>query len=218
MGHKEQRILRYIWMPLSIAVIGMVLYFAVGRLFVNNAAAQIEYVIVQGKPANVSSEGIEYSPVSEGEIEESKIILPQAGSQYGEIKCDSVSMSVPLYYGDTDEILNKGAGQSLLSGLPGQGKTILVGGHDTTFFEPLEGMSEGDSVVLACTYGTFEYKVSQIDIIDGADYEISDDKEQLVLYTCYPFGKESQDRTKKIVYVCDKISGPVIGGSDIEQQ
>ena len=50
MGHKEQRIFRYIWIPLSIAAIGLVLYFLVGRLFTDNIAAQIKYVMVQGEP------------------------------------------------------------------------------------------------------------------------------------------------------------------------
>ncbi len=225
MGHKEQRIFRYIWIPLSIAAIGLVLYFIAGRVFAGNIAAQISYVAVQGEPRNVSSNGIEFSEVSEGNVDEAEIIMPSAGEQYGEIRCDAFSEAVPLYYGDTDDVIGdgtgenpgKGAGQSLLSGLPGQGKTILVGAHDTTYFGQLKDVHAGDSIVLACTYGTFEYTVSKIDIIDGADYTVSDDKEQLVLYTCYPFGEVGKDRTEKIVYICDKVSGPVIGGSEVGQ-
>ena len=187
MGHKEQRILRYIWIPLSITIIGLILYFLAGHFFTDNIAAQISYVMVQGEPKDSSNgSDIRLSDIAEGTN------------------------------GDTDDILKKGAGQSFLSGFPGQQKTVLVGGHDTTFFAPLENVKEGDSIVLACTYGSFEYKVSQINIIDGADFTISDTEEQLVLYTCYPFGKTGVDRTKKIVYICDKVSGPEIGGSGIE--
>lgn len=247
MGHKEQRVFRYIWIPLSMVIIGLLLYLLIGRIAVNNIATELAYIKVQGQPADKSEavpdnnageevKGIEYSGMSEGVIDESEWIMPLTGEQYGVIRFEGVADTVPLYYGDTKKILDAGAGHSPLSGFPGQQKKILIGGHDTTFFAPLQNVNIEDIITLECTYGTFKYKVSSIDIMEGSDYSLSDDeesedddssdekteegeqvqKEQLILYTCYPFGKVTNDRNRKIVYTCDLVSGPVIGGSEVE--
>ena len=81
---------------------------------------------------------------------------------------------LPLYYGDSDKLLLKGAGQSVSSEFPGRGGTTLVGGHDTTFFAPLANAQIGDSVILTCTYGKYEYNISDISIIQGADYKFEE--------------------------------------------
>ena len=49
---------------------------------------------------------------------------------------------------------------------------------------------------------------------DGSDFNIESSTERLILYTCYPFGENNVARTQKAVYVCSKLSGPVIGGND----
>ena len=49
----------------------------------------------------------------------------------------------------------KGAGSSVHASFPGQGETILVGGHDTTFFAPLEKLEENDEITVNTTYGDY---------------------------------------------------------------
>lgn len=139
---------------------------------------------------------------------------PVSGDNYGTITCEVKGLNAPLYYGDSDDILLKGAGQSELSYCPGEGKDIVVGGHDTTFFAPLKNIVKDDVITISAKYGVFTYKVDQVNIIDGSDFNIESSAERLILYTCYPFGENNVARTQKAVYVCSKLSGPVIGGGN----
>ncbi len=226
LGRKEQRAVRYILAPGALLIIGILVYLIGGRPVMDIMISDMEYASVKGEPDKLSTIDSDnmFSEITEGTIEGDQV-APIAGKQYGEINCDSVGLSVPLYYGDTYDILEMGAGQSPVSYCPGQGGTILVGGHDTTFFAPLENMKEGMDVTVSTTYGKYTYKINDIQIMEGSEYTISSAKEQLVLYTCYPFGDILGDRTSKIVYVCDKIEGPEVtfteneqtGGDDDEQ-
>lgn len=223
-GRNEQRILRYILIPAALILVGLAVYFIIGVPVVNILSADVEYAVVQGKPGELSNTDIEdsFSDLSDGTIETGEWIVPVAGGQYGEINCETIGLKVPLYYGDTDDILLKGAGQSLLSECPGLGGTTIVGGHDTTFFAPLEKLTEGKEIVISTTYGTYTYSVDTIDIIEGADFsladyeKINDKAEKLILYTCYPFGDILSERSQRIIYTCSMNSGPVIGGASDE--
>jgi sortase A len=226
LGRKEQRVVRYILNPAALLVIGLGVYFIGGRPVINMISSEMEYAVAKGEPVTLKAVDQDnmFSDETTGVIDGDQV-APIAGKQYGEISCDKVSLSVPLYYGDTYDILEKGAGQSALSYCPGQGGTILVGGHDTTYFAPLENMEKGMDVVVKTNYGTFTYKVNDIQTITGSDYSISSLKEQLVLYTCYPFGDILNERTQKIAYICDKTEGPEVtmdepsdnGGGEDEQ-
>lgn len=226
MNHKQQRVLRYIIIPLSFFVIAIILYLLIGRIAFNNLFADFSYAVVSGEykgdsQADVVPEDndIVFSETTEGTLEAEEWHEPKISKKYGEITCERIGLSAPLYYGDSDKLLLKGACQSASSEFPGRGGTTLVGGHDTTFFAPLANAQIGDSIILTCTYGTYEYNISNISIIQGADYqfeELDEGAERLVLYTCYPFGDTNSNRTEKILYTCEKISGPQVGGDDIE--
>ena len=52
-------------------------------------------------------------------------------------------MDAPVYYGDTNSILNQGVGtyvDSSGAGIPGESKTILMAGHNNTFFNDLQSV------------------------------------------------------------------------------
>lgn len=166
------------------------------------------YAYAQGKDANTES------LPTEGSIASEETTLPLSGDQYGELACEQISLQAPLYYGDSDEILKKGAGTYAGGYLPGMGGTILVGAHDATFFAPLEDIKEKDVISLTTAYGKFQYSVTKTqaaDLMDATAYKITDDGERLILYTCYPFGEEGQVRDQRYYVYADKISGPEIG-------
>ena len=62
--------------------------------------------------------------------------------------CEQVGLDVPLYYGDSMEIMRVGAGQYQGSFIPGYGKTILLSGHNTTYSSPLQKIAVGDEVTI----------------------------------------------------------------------
>jgi sortase A len=101
-------------------------------------------------------------------------------------------LSAPLYDDDSEELLIKGVGHYPESGLPGGGKPILISGHDTTFFAPLEQVAVGDVIRVVMEDKDYYYSIVTTKVAlatDTSAYDLSQEKELLILYTCYPFGQ-----------------------------
>lgn len=132
---------------------------------------------------------------------------------FGKLTIDSVNIKVNLYYGDDREQLRHGAGLFTGSFLPGFNRTILIAGHSIPYFEPLGNIKIGDIINISTHYGDFQYKITSTKIADADDssnYDLKQDKkEQLILYTCYPFELIGYKSQRLFVYA-DKISGPTI--------
>lgn len=129
------------------------------------------------------------------------------GEQIGTISIASLDMSVEAYQGDLETELRMGAGHSSVSLLPGQDGNIVFAAHRTSFFKPLENVAVGDEVVFETTYGTFTYAVREIRILEAADFSLitkETDKEQLTLYTCYPF-KYIGNAPDRYAVFCDLV-------------
>ena len=56
---------------------------------------------------------------------------PKYGSKYGSIEIPSLNIKLPLYYGDSLNILRYGVGHTSYTYFPGEGGTILCMGHNT---------------------------------------------------------------------------------------
>ncbi len=209
--------LKYVGITLAVFIAGLIVFLCIGKPVLNIFKADFIYACVSGMEKDnfsIKDTVPEISEITDGKIKQSEWSEPLYGEQYGYIICDESGLNAPLYYGDSDDILLKGSGQSLVSDFPGKGKTVLVGGHDTTYFAALEKCQVGNVITLACEYGLYEYEISDISIIKGSDYIIPEnvDNEKLVLYTCYPFGATNTVREQKVIYTCDYVKGPVIGG------
>ncbi|MGN1081531.1 MAG: class D sortase [Acutalibacteraceae bacterium] len=116
---------------------------------------------------------------------------------------------IPVYYGDTNSILMKGAGMWDGSNFCGQNGCTVISGHVTTYFREIENTEVGTRVIMDTVYGTYTYEVSRIEIFSpgkGAELFLSTfDTETLILYTCYPYN--SRNRTQRIALVCSKVEG-----------
>ena len=216
---KEKKAAAYLGTPLVFALVlaGIFSFLLTGTLgnqldkwkslWVSGAPGY-SYAYAQGKDAKTES------LPTEGSIAPEETALPLSGDQYGELACEQIGLQAPLYNGDTEEILKKGAGTYAGGYLPGMGGTILIGAHDATFFAPLEDIKEKDVISLTTAYGKFQYSVTKTqaaDLMDASAYKITDDGERLILYTCYPFGEEGQVRDQRYYVYAEKISGPEIG-------
>ena len=69
-------------------------------------------------------------------INKKDIKIPKEGQQYANVSIDRVHLDKPVYYGDNESILDIGVGQYMNSGLPGEGRPILLAGHNGTHFKP----------------------------------------------------------------------------------
>ena len=88
----------------------------------------------------------------------------------------------------------------------------MLAAHRTQHFFPLKDAVVGDIITITTSYGVYEYEVTDIQIRDKNDktaYNLNQDKEQLIMYTCYPFVFLADSQNRYFVYA-DKISGPTI--------
>ena len=98
------------------------------------------------------------------------------------------------------------------AGLPGEGKTILLSGHNNTFFNDLQHVEEGATVTITTHYSVYTYEVTETKILDYQDssaYDFSREDENLILYTCYPFDAMGFTPDRFFVYA-RYVSGPVL--------
>ncbi|NCC76408.1 MAG: class D sortase [Clostridia bacterium] len=120
-----------------------------------------------------------------------RLIVPffYIGDPFGTIRIPDVEIDVTAYHGDSETEFRKGVGHYAGSFYPGQGGNILIAGHRNSFFRNFEYLEIGDLVTFETTYGLFEYTITEFLIIKGTDNSIAKDttKEQLTMYTCYPF-------------------------------
>lgn len=211
MNKTLNKILTYIKMSLLLMVLGSAVIFIAGKPLATYVEAQGTRMIASGAPATYDGNNAELLDpiVKQDDItEQSEARIPQINTQYGTITCEEIALTAPLYYGDNEYSLQNGAGQYSLSAMPGEGKPILIGGHDSTFFAPLENIQTGDKLLIKTESGSYEYQVSGTKIADKSDtsaYDLTQKKEQLILYTCYPFGQLIGDRSKRYFVYCDLV-------------
>jgi len=141
-------------------------------------------------------------------INSKKIVFPSFGDKFGDVTIKSVDLNVPVYHGDREEELLKGAGHYNGSRFPGEGSNVVLAGHRNSVFGKLKGIAKGDAVIFNTTYGEYIYKVSEIKIVKGNDKSIVQplDSEKLTMYTCYPFDYVGNAPNRYVV-ICDLVQG-----------
>ena len=117
---------------------------------------------------------------------------PYIGQKYGDIYIKSVGINLPIYFGDSNDILKYGVGHDEGSYFPGEGGSIIYGAHHSNDkFGKLRNIKINDIITVKTSYGEFNYKIHDIKIIKETDLHllpIQRNNEVLMLYTCYPFG------------------------------
>lgn len=219
---KEHRALGFVLAPLCFAVLNALLLFLVASPILSPYVGLAKYLCsdtVQPQPADLYAglaEGIAHSGEQAPEVLAlSGIVYPQKGDRYGQITVEGTSVDAPLYYGDSTKQLNLGAAtyaDSSGAGIPGEQKTILLAGHNNTFFNGLQDVQQGALVHIATHYGEYVYRVTEMKVLDYQDasaYDFTRTDENLILYTCYPFDALGFTPQRYFVYG-EYVSGPVL--------
>jgi sortase A len=121
----------------------------------------------------------------------------ETGRGIGRIEIPSIDVDIVLVHGTDSASLQSGPGHYPETAFPGQGKTIGIAGHRTTYLAPfhdIDKIESGDDVIVEMPYATFTYEVNSTDIVEPDDVEIVDDVgyERLVLTACHPLYSAAQ--------------------------
>ena len=137
---------------------------------------------------------------SENQIEN----YPEYGTQYATIEIPKIDVNLPVYFGDTLEVLKEGVGHSSGSYFPGEGGSIVYMGHNSAkMFRRFSELQIGNEIKIKTNYGEYQYKIYDMQLIKETEVEklpIQDQKEILMVYTCYPFNNIGYATQRYVVY------------------
>ena len=141
-----------------------------------------------------------WTPTDE-ELEEYERLLNVSDTGImGYIEIPKIKVSLPIYHGTDEAILQIAIGHIPGSSLPvgGKGTHCVVSGHrglpSAKLFTDLDQLEEGDLFMMRILDETLTYEVDQILIVEPeelSDLEIDEDKDLCTLVTCTPYGINS---------------------------
>lgn len=139
--------------------------------------------------------------LTEEEQEEYNKILDISGTGImGYIEIPSIKVSLPIYHGVDEGILQVAIGHIAGTSFPvgGKGTHCVVSGHrglpSAKLFTDLDDLKEGDTFMMRVLDETLTYEVDQILIVEPEDVsalEFEEGKDFCTLVTCTPYGINS---------------------------
>jgi sortase A len=119
------------------------------------------------------------------------------GAAVGRLQIARLGVVFDVVQGTRTSDLERGPGHYADTGLPGEGRTVAIAGHRTTYLAPFRNLNElhrGDRIMLQMPYGTFTYVVQGQRIVSPNAWWITRKVgyERLVLSACNPLYSASQ--------------------------
>lgn len=130
---------------------------------------------------------------------DAQLDLDQTGVM-GYIEIPTIDISLPVYHGTDDSVLQVAVGHLEWSSLPvgGEGAHCVLSGHrglpSAKLFTNLDRLVEGDTFILRVLDEILTYEVDQILIVEPEDVSalhIEEGKDLCTLVTCTPYGVNS---------------------------
>lgn len=134
------------------------------------------------------------------------------------VEVPSVEIYLPVYYGTSDDVLNKGAGWLEKTSLPVGGKNThcVIAGHtglpSAEMFTKLDQTKVGEMFYIRVLDRTLAYKIISIDAVEPERTDllhIDEDMDCVTLLTCTPYGindKRLLVKGERVAYTPDKDS------------
>lgn len=115
----------------------------------------------------------------------------ERGQGIGRIAIPSIELDIVFVEGTDTSSLQKGPGHYPETAFPGQGRTVAIAGHRTTYLAPfheIDEIADGDEITVEMPYARFTYEVEKHRIVTPDQVEIIRDVgyERLVLTACHP--------------------------------
>src|SRR3954471_5563352 len=122
----------------------------------------------------------------------------RTGHAIGSIRIPKIGAKYAVVQGTDTASLRKGPGHYPDTNFPGEGGTVAIAGHRTTYLAPfnqIDKLKPGDEIVLDMPYGKLTYAVERTKIVDPTELSVVDQvkgTERLVLSACHPLYSASQ--------------------------
>lgn len=139
--------------------------------------------------------------ISSARRQEYESILDVDGNgMIGYIEIPNVNITLPVYHGTNDDVLQIAVGHLDWTSLPvgGTSTHCVLSGHrglpSAKLFTNLDQVKEGDTFVIRVLDEILTYEVDQIRIVEPADVDdlmIENGKDYCTLVTCTPYGVNS---------------------------
>ena len=122
----------------------------------------------------------------------------EPGEAIGRLRAPTMGdLDIVVVQGTDTASLQKGPGHFPETPFPGEGGTVGIAGHRTTYgapFRDAESVERGDRMVLEMPYGKIFYRVQKTEVVDPTDVGVVKyvGYERLVLSTCHPVYSAAQ--------------------------
>ena len=135
------------------------------------------------------------------------------------VEVPSVDIYLPVYYGTSDDVLNKGAGWLEKTSLPvgGKGTHSVIAGHtglpSAEMFTKLDQTKVGEMFYIRVLDRTLAYRIVSIDAVEPERTDllhIDKEKDSVTLLTCTPYGindKRLLVKGERVAYTSDADDG-----------
>lgn len=118
----------------------------------------------------------------------------------GTIEIPSIHVRLPVYHGESEDVLKKGAAHLEQTSFPigGMNTRSCISAHSgfpsQKFFDDIDELVAGDDIIVTVYDRKLTYKVCGKEVIepdDNAKLRVEKGRELLTLITCYPYGINS---------------------------
>lgn len=142
----------------------------------------------------------DYALTDEQDSQYASLLAIDDSGIMGYIEIPSIGVSLPIYHGTSDGVLQRAVGHLDWTSLPvgGASTHCVLSGHrglpSAKLFTDLDQLAAGDTFVIRVLDEVLTYEVDQILIVEPADVSalsIEDGKDLCTLVTCTPYGVNS---------------------------
>ena len=121
----------------------------------------------------------------------------EPGNGIGSVRVPATDLDVVLVQGTDTSTLQRGPGHYPETPFPGEGGTVGIAGHRTTYLAPfrdIDELAEGDQIVIEMPYASFTYEVDSIEVVEPTDVQVVEPvgHERVVLTACHPLYSDAQ--------------------------
>jgi len=107
----------------------------------------------------------------------------------GVLEIPSLKLTVPIFNGTSELVLNRGVGWIEGTAQPGDDGNVGLAGHRDGYFRGLKDLKLGDRIEVQSVGRTLRYRVTALKVVDPTDVSVLDptDEPSVTLVTCFPF-------------------------------